>query len=248
MTDRLTGRVLGTAFVFSLVFPYVASGAETGLPLPPAPVHIVIPHVAAFDAALTGAYRRALLGQPEDGDPLVAAWRRSPVGSKLEAQWTLLSGDLPWTWEQVLATKPRALGLALLSPGSLEAVLVLETPLATLPVPLPRGAAKTHAGVAYALVSRGAGDGASGDRRPGLAWARHGARLFLATSERALELALDEDLAGRGMGPVLPGLVALDLDLPALRGDPYFRREFPWAPGPENGRRGRLPAMAAPAR
>jgi hypothetical protein len=235
MTDRLTGRVLGTAFVFSLVFPYVASGAETGLPLPPAPVHIVIPHVAAFDAALTGAYRRALLGQPEDGDPLVAAWRRSPVGSKLEAQWTLLSGDLPWTWEQVLATKPRALGLALLSPGSLEAVLVLETPLATLPVPLPRGAAKTHAGVAYALVSRGAGDGASGDRRPGLAWARHGARLFLATSERALELALDEDLAGRGMGPVLPGLVALDLDLPALRGDRYFRREFPWAPGPENG-------------
>jgi hypothetical protein len=225
--------VLATALC--LGFPYVAASAEPGLPLPPAPVRMVIPDVAAFDAALTGAYRRALLGQPEDGDPVVAAWRRSPVGSKLEAQWALFSGDLPWTWEQVLATKPRGLGLALLAPGSLEAVLILETSLATLPVPLPRGAAKTHAGVAYALVSRGAGDGASGDRRPGFAWARHGGRLFLATSERALHLALDEALAGRGAASPLPGLVALDLDLPALRADRYFRREFPWAPGPEDG-------------
>lgn len=235
MKDRLTGHALGTAFALSLVSPYVAAAAERGLPLPPAPVHMVIPDVVAFDAALTGAYRRALLGQPEDGDPLVAAWRLSPVGSKLEAQWALFSGDLPWTWEQVLATKPRGLGLALLSPGSLEAVLVLETPLATLPVPLPRGTAKTHAGVVYALVSRGAGDGASGDRRPGLAWARHGGRLFLATSERALHLALDEALAGRGVAASLPGLVALDLDLSALRADRYFAREFPWAPGPEDG-------------
>jgi hypothetical protein len=196
---------------------------------------MVIPDVTAFDAALTGAYRRALLGEPADDDPLVAAWRHAPVGSKLETQWGLFAGDLPWTWEQVLATKARSLGLALLSPGSLEAVLVLDTPLATLPVPLPRGAARTHAGVAYALVSRGAGDGDSGDRRPGLAWARHGGRLFLATSERALQLALDEALAGRATAAALPGLVALDLDLSALRADRYFRREFPWAPGPEDG-------------
>jgi hypothetical protein len=241
MTDRLAMAALRIArapfgvFASCLALSSMAAGADPGLPLPPAPIHLVIPDVAAFDAALTGAYRRALLGAPEDGDPLVAAWRQSPVGSKLETQWALFSGDLPWTWEQVLATKPRAIGLALLSPGSLEAVLVLETALATLPVPLPRGVARTHAGVAYALVSRGAGDGDSGDRRPGLAWARHGGRLFLATSERALKLALDEALAGRATAAALPGLVALDLDLPALRADRYFQREFPWAPGPEDG-------------
>jgi hypothetical protein len=241
MTHRLamwTLRIAPAPFgalALCLSLSSMATGADPGLPLPPAPVHLVIPDVTAFDAALTGAWRRMLLGEPEDGDPLVAAWRQSPVGSKLETQWALLAGDLPWTWEQVLATKPRSLGLALLSPGSLEAVLVLETSLATLPVPLPRGTAGTHAGVAYALVSRGAGDGASGDRRPGLAWARHGGRLFLATSERALHLALDEALAGRGTAAALPGLVALDLDLPALRADRYFAREFPGAPGPEDG-------------
>lgn len=241
MRDRRVGWSLRIALApcgalaLCLALPSLAAAADPGLPLPPAPVRLVIPDVPAFDAALTGAWRRVLLGEPEDGDPLVAAWRRSQVGSKLEAQWALLAGDLPWTWEQVLATKPRSLGLALLSPGSLEAVLVLETPLATLPVPLPRGADRTHAGVAYALVSRGAGDGASGDRRPGLAWARHGGRLFVATSERALQLALDEALAGRATAAALPGLAALDLDLPALRADRYFRREFPWAPGPEDG-------------
>lgn len=213
-----------------------AAAAETGLPLPPAPVRVVVPDVPALDAALTGAYRRALLGEPEAGDPLVAAWRQSRVGGKLEAQWGYLSGDLPWTWERVLALKPRALGFALLSPGSLEAVLVLETPLATLPVALPRGTAKTHGGLAYSLVARGAGDGESGDRRPGLAWARHRGRLFLATSERGLHLALDEALAGRGVAAFLPGFASLELDLPALREDRYFRREFPWPPGPEHGR------------
>ena len=220
----------------SFLVAVAAHAAETGLPLPPAPVRVVVPDVAALDAALSGGYRRALLGEPEEGDPLVAAWRQSPVGSKLEAQWGYLSGDLPWTWEQVMTLKPRALGLALLSAGSLEAVLVVDTPLATLPAPLPRGKSKSHGGVSYALVARGAGDGESGDRRPGLAWARHGGRLFLATSERGLLLALDEALVGRGAPAFLPGLVSLELDLPALREDRYFRREFPWPPGLERGR------------
>ncbi len=140
------------------------------------------------------------------------------------------------TWEQVLALKPRRLGLALLSAGSLEAVMVIDTPLALLPASLPKGTPKAHGGVAYALVARGAGDGESGDRRPGLAWARHGGKLFLATSERALHLALDEALAARGITEILPGLASLDLDLAALRQDRYFRREFPWPPGPGDGR------------
>jgi len=220
----------------SLFVSLGAHAADTGLPLPPAPVRVVVPDVAAFDTALTGAYRRALLGQPEAGDPLVAAWRQSPVGSKLEAQWGQLSRDLPWTWEQVLALKPRRLGLALLSAGSLEAVMVIDTPLALLPASLPKGTPKAHGGVAYALVARGAGDGESGDRRPGLAWARHGGKLFLATSERALHLALDEALAARGITEILPGLASLDLDLAALRQDRYFRREFPGPPGPGDGR------------
>ncbi len=62
----------------SLFVSLGAHAADTGLPLPPAPVRVVVPDVAAFDTALTGAYRRALLGQPEAGDPLVAAWRQSP--------------------------------------------------------------------------------------------------------------------------------------------------------------------------
>jgi hypothetical protein len=213
-----------------------AGTSEPGLPLPEAPVRLIIPDVPAFDAALTGAWRRALLGRPEDGDPLVAAWRRSPVGTKLEAQWGLLSGELPWTWEDVLALKPRAIGLALFSAGSLEAVLVIETPLAAVPATLPKGTAKTHGGMAYALVTRGAGDGETGDRRLGLAWARKDGRLFLATSERALLLALDEALAGKSVAPFLPGLASLELDQKGLREDRYFRREFAWAPGPEEGR------------
>jgi hypothetical protein len=214
----------------------VIVAADDGLPLPAAPLRVVIPDVAAFDAALTGGYRRALTGRPEDGDPVTAAWRRSPVGSKLEAQWTLLSGDLPWTWDQILELRPRALSLALLSIGSLEAVLVVATPLAALPVAPPSGEAKAHGGIGYHLVAAGAADGsADPERRAGLAWSLHGGRLFLATSERALLLALDEALAGHGFPAPLPGLVSLDLDLDALRKDRYFRREFLFGDGREEG-------------
>jgi hypothetical protein len=69
----------------------------------------------------------------------------------------------------------------------------------------------------------------------GLAWARSGSVLLVATSERALRLALDEARAGRGFAPPLPGLVSLELDLGALRADRYFRREFLFEPGPETG-------------
>jgi len=118
-------------------------------------------------------------------------------------------------------------------------VLVVDMALAQLPLTLPKGAPRTLDGVAYTLVTRGGADPAQPtdkDRRMGLAWARMGPRLLLATSERALRLALREALAGRGLTPPMPGLVAMELDLDALRKDRYFRREFLFPEGPEAGR------------
>ena len=217
-----------------LALPAFARAAE--LPLPEAPVRVVIPDAAAFDAALTGAYRNALSGKLTEGDPLATAWRQTQVGTKLEAQWGKFSTDLPWTWDEIRALKPSALGLALLNVGHLEAVLVVETPLAALPASLPKGEAKTHEGATYHLVAIGAADESEDpERRMGLAWARRDGRLFMATSERGIKLALDAASSGAGFAPPLPGLVSLDLDLDALRGDLYFRREFLFGEGPEKG-------------
>jgi hypothetical protein len=213
-----------------------ASAGAAELPLPKAPVRVVIPDAAAFDAALGGSFRKALTGETEESDPVAAAWRRTRVGSKLEDQWGKLSGELPWTWDTIRKLQPRAVGIAVLEVGHLEAVLAIDTPLARLPLTLPGGTARTHAGAAYTVVTPGAADGSEEDRRMGLAWGRHGSLLLVATSERALLLALDEALAGRGLAAPLPGLVSLELDLDALRKDRYFRREFLFAPGPEEGR------------
>ncbi len=212
-------------------------GAEdVKLPLPAAPVRVVIPDAAAFDAALSGAYRNALSGQLAPGDPLVGAWRQTQVGSKLEDQWSKLSADLPWTWEEIKKLRPQAVAFALLEVGHLEAVLVIETPLATLPVTLPAGTDATHNGVTYQLVTQGAADESEDpERRMGFAWARLGGRLFLSTSERGLKLALDAAQADLGLADPLPGLISLDLDLDALRKDRYFRREFLFGDGPETG-------------
>ena len=220
---KRTRAILGATL--TLMGTLSASSHAGGLPLPPAPVRVLIPDVAAFDAALTGAYRRALLGETEN-DPVAAAWLRTPVGAKLQAQGGKLAGDLPWTWADILKLKPRSLGLALLSAGSLEFVLVIDTPLAVA-VPLPKGTAqRSPAGAPYTLVARGAGDSASGERRMGLAWAKDGGRLVLATSESALVKTLDESAAGRTFEPSLMGVAAMELDLDALRKDRYFTREF----------------------
>ena len=206
------------------------------LPLPDAPLRILIPDPAAFDAELSGGFRAWLTGAPKAGDPVTAAWRKSRVGSKLENQWRLLGRDLPWSWVQIQRLRPRSVGLALLEVGHLEAILVVDTPLAQLPLKLPRGAARTHQGAGYTLVARGAADGAEDkDRRMGLAWARLGSRLVLATSERAMRLAIEAVQSGRELRAPLPGLAAMELDLDALRKDRYFRREFPFAQGPETG-------------
>jgi hypothetical protein len=213
------------AFVLIGCAPALVRAGE-GLPLPPAPVRVLIPDVPAFETALTGSYRQALTGTLPETDKVLAGFRQSQVGAKVEAQWGELGADVAWTWTDVEALRPRRLGFALLSAASMEAVLVIDTPLAALPSPLPAGTPKTHAGVTYALVSRGAGDGSQEDRRMGLAWARHAGLLFLATSERGLRLALDESVAGRGFEPALSGLVSMALDLDALGKDRYFKREF----------------------
>ncbi len=209
----------------------IPAAASAGVPLPPAPVRIVIPDAAALDASLTGAYRRALTGAPDEGDPVVAAWRRSQVGAKLEDQWSKLAGDLPWTWTTVLSLRPRAIGFALLDAGGLDAVMVVEGGAAGLPAPLRPGTARGHGGIPYHVVAQRAPAGAGEtERRMGLAWAQTGDRLLLATSEEALTLALDELLAGRSFEAPLAGLVSIDLDAEALAKDRYFRREFLFGP------------------
>jgi len=210
--------------------------AEIRMPLPKAPVRVIIADVKAFNTALTGSYRQFLRGTPEATDPLLSAWRKTQVGSKLEDQWSKFAETLPLDWGTILKLQPRSLGLALLEVGNLEAVLVLDTPLATLPLEIPAGESKTHGGITFTTVVRGAGDASDDpERRMGLAWARKGTRLFLATSERALKLALDEAQGNGGVSPSLPGLISLELDLEALRKDRYFNREFLFEPGPETG-------------
>jgi hypothetical protein len=209
----------------------VSAAAPASLPLPDAPVLLVIPDAAAFDAALGGGFRQALTGELSQDDPVAAAWARTRVGAKLSAEWAKLGKDVSLDWNALLSLKPRSLGLALLSTGDLDAVLALETPLAELPVALPAGEAKAHRGAAYHLVARGAGDDKTGSRRIGLAWAKTGGVLLLATSEHALVLALDRALDGKGVSPFLPGLASLRLDIGALRKDLYFRREFLFAEG-----------------
>jgi hypothetical protein len=188
---------------------------------------------AALDRALTGGLRKALSGKAAAGDPVMKGLRQTRVGLKLDEQWALFAADLPLTWSEITAMKPTALGLALLSAGDLEAVLAVRTPLARLPITLPAGEARSRGGVAYAVVSRGAGDERTLDRRLGLAWARVEGTLLVATSERALLLALDRAGAKQGYSAFLPGLLSARLDLAALRTDRYFRREFLFSEGLE---------------
>jgi hypothetical protein len=197
---------------------------------------VLIPDAAAFDAALTGDYRRFLAGDPRADDPVTSAWRKTQIGSKLEDQWLRLAKDLPLTWTEILKLQPKAIGIALLEVSHLEAVLVIETTLAQFPIALPKGTSKSHGGLAYALVAKGAADGSEDkDRRVGLAWGRLGDRLIFASSERAMKLAIEEAQAGRGFNPTLAGLVSMELNLDQLRKDRYFRREFLFPAGPETG-------------
>ena len=216
------------------------AAAQALLPLPEAPVVLVSTDPAALDRALGGGFRKALAGKAGDADPVVNGLRQTRVGGKLDEQWALFAQDLPLTWTEIAAMKPTALGLALLSAGDLEAVLAVRTPVAKVPLALPAGEPRSRNGVPYAFVARGAGDEKTLDRRLGLAWARVDGTLLLATSERALLLALDRAAAKQGYGAFLPGLLSARLDLAALRGDRYFKREFLFAEGLEGTETGVL--------
>jgi hypothetical protein len=217
-----------------------ANAAEPLLPLPEAPVVLLASDPAALDRVLSGGLRDALSGRSGAEDPVMKGLKQTRVGGKLDEQWALFAADLPLTWGEITAMKPTALGLALLSAGDLEAVLAIRTPLAQLPVTLPAGEARSRGGIPYAVVSRGAGDERTLDRRIGLAWARLDGTLILATSERALLLALDRAAAKQGYAPFLPGLLSARLDLAALRNDRYFRREFLFSEGLEGTENGVL--------
>ncbi len=216
------------------------AAAQAPLPLPEAPVVLVSSDPAALDRALGGGFRKALAGTSAEDDPVLRGLRQTRVGGKLDEQWALFAKDLALTWTGIVAMKPTALGLSLLSAGDLEAVLAVRSPLAQLPVALPAGEARTRNGVPYAFVARGAGDERTLDRRLGLAWARVDGTLLVATSERALLLALDRAAAKQGYDPFLPGLLSARLDLAALRSDRYFRREFLFAEGLEGTESGVL--------
>lgn len=216
------------------------AAGQTPLPLPEAPVVLVSTDPASLDRALGGGFRKALAGTAAPEDPVGKGLRQTRVGGKLDQQWALFAEDLPLTWAEIAAMQPTALGLALLSAGELEAVLAVRTALARLPIELPAGEGRSRNGVPYAFVARGAGDERTLDRRIGLAWARLDGTLLVATSERALLLALDRAAAGQGYTAFLPGLLSARLDLAALRADRYFRREFLFAEGLEGSESGVL--------
>lgn len=215
-----------------LLFVLVASTPTLAAPtLPQAPIRLVIADVPAFDAALRGHFREALSGALPEGDPVLAGFRTSRIGAKLEDQWGKFSKDLPWTWKEISRLRPRSLGVAVLDVGALEAVVVVETSLASWPITPPAGTAGTHNGIAYTVVAPGAGD-ASADftRRAGLSWCAHQGALYLATSERALRLALDAATSSSPQTPgYLDGFASLLLDMDALLVDRYFRRQFLFA-------------------
>jgi hypothetical protein len=208
-----------------------------GLPLPDAPVRLVIPDVKAFDKILSGAYRQLLEGSLPSNDALLASWKRTQIGSKLDAQWEAFTDKISLNWQRLQAMQPSSMGLALLDVGHLEAVLVIETPLAIVSLTLPNGSQKTYNGITYTMVVEGTADGSDDqDQRMGLAFAKMGNRMILASSERALKLALDEAISGKSYTPALEGLACLDLNLDVLRNNRYFKREFPFPEGPETGR------------
>lgn len=198
-----------------------------GLPLPAAMIRLFIPDVPAVDAALSGGFKKALYGTLPDDDGVARGFAQSQVGAKLHDQWTRFHGDTALSFETLIELQASSAALSVLNIGHMEMVLVLETPLAALPDIFEAGTSRIDHGKTYHLVRTGAADeGADGETRMGLAWSRDRGLLIIATSERAMKLALAALAAGERFTPKLEGLVGLELDLDALQTDLYFRRDF----------------------
>jgi hypothetical protein len=204
-----------------------AAPATTGLPLPAAMIRLSIPDVRAFDAALVGRFRKALYGTLPEDDGVARGFAQSQVGAKLHDQWNRFRGETALSFQTVIDLQATSAALAVLNIGHMEMVLVLETPLASLPEIFEAGTSRIDHGKTYHLIRSGAADeGSGGETRMGLAWARDRNLLVIATSERAMKLALAAWAAGERFTSKLDGLAGLELDLDALRSDLYFKRDF----------------------
>jgi hypothetical protein len=199
----------------------------SGLPLPKAMIRLSIPDVPAFDRALGGGFRNALLGTLPAEDGVAAGFRQSQVGAKLVDQWSRFDGETGLSFKTIVDLQTTALALAVLNIGHLEMVLVLETPAASLPDILEEGTSRVASGRTYHLIRTGAADeGADGETRMGLAWAKDKGLVIIATSERAMKLALEAAARGDRFAPTLAGLTSLELDMDALHRDLYFKRDY----------------------
>jgi hypothetical protein len=215
-----------------------------GLPLPAAAIRLSIPDVAAFDAALGGGFKKALYGTLPEDDGVARGFGQSQVGAKLVDQWTRFRGETALSLQTIVDLQASSAALAVLNIGHMEMVLVVETPLAALPDIFEAGTERLEQGKTYHLVRSGAADeGADGETRMGLAWARDSGLLIITSSERGMKLALGAVLSGERFAPKLDGLASLELDLDALRNDLYFKRDFLFGSLPAAGEsRGKLSA------
>ena len=207
--------------------PPPSAPANPGLPLPAAMIRLSIPDVRAFDAALGGGFKKALHGTLPEDDGVARGFGQSQVGAKLQDQWTRFRGETALSFVTILDLQASSAALAVLNIGHMEMVLVLETPLAALPDIFEAGASRIDHGKTYHLVRTGAADeGKGGETRMGLSWSRDGGLLIIATSERAMKLALGAVAEGARFAPKLEGLASLELDLDVLKDDLYFKRDF----------------------
>jgi hypothetical protein len=236
MTPSAFRTSLFAASVFSLggLSAEAQAAAAPGLPLPAAMIRVSIPNASAFDAALGGGFRKALYGTLPEDDGVARGFSQSQVGAKLQDQWTRFRGETALSFQTLLELQASSAALAVLNVGHMEMVLVIETPLAALPDIFEAGTERLDHGRTYHLVRTGAADeGAGGETRMGLAWARDAGILIVATSERAMKLALAASAGGERFIPKLSGLASLELDLEALRQDLYFKRDFFFGSLPE---------------
>lgn len=230
---RLASLAAATVASLSAAPAPAAEASATGLPLPAAMIRLAIPNVAAFDAALGGGFRSALHGTLPEDDGVARGFGQSQVGAKLADQWSRFRGDAALSFQTVKDLQATSAAFAVLDIGQMEMVLVLETRLPTLPAVFELGTARIDHGRTYHLVRTGAADeGAGGETRMGLAWARDEGRLVIATSERAMKLSLAAAASGARFAPKLDGLAVLELDMDALRKDLYFRRDFLFGAAP----------------
>ena len=198
-----------------------------GLPLPAAMIRLSIPDVRAFDAALGGGFKKALYGTLPEDDGVARGFAQSQVGAKLQDQWQRFRGETALSLGTMVELQASSLALAVLNIGQMEMVLVVETPLAALPEIFETGTTRIDRGKTYHLVRTGAADeGNDGESRMGLAWSQDASLLIIATSERAMKLALSASAASERFVPRLTGFVGLELDMDALSGDLYFKRDF----------------------